>query len=113
MAAGSGLTAVIEVANLPLIEGVLPLGVVANYNRANTSNRAFLEGRLRIESSADPARSEFVFDAQTSGGLLIAVEPSHVDHLVTDAWCMAGAVRSVPWSRRRCGAVGSDVIVLI
>jgi selenide, water dikinase len=111
MAAGSGLTAVIEVANLPLIEGVLPLGVVANYNRANTSNRAFLEGRLRIESSADPALSEFVFDAQTSGGLLIAVEPGHVDRLVAELRARGALACAVVG--RLTARQGSDVIVLI
>ena len=45
------------------------------------SNREFLEGRLRIEPGADPTGVEFVFDAQTLGGLLIAIDPAHVNRL--------------------------------
>jgi selenide,water dikinase len=82
MAEGSGLTVEIEVAALPVLEGVLPLATPRYFTRASKSNREFLDGRLRIESSADPTRCEFVFDAQTSGGLLIAVDPGHVDRLV-------------------------------
>jgi len=82
MAEGSGLTLEIRTAALPVYEGALPLGVPRFYNRANGSNRKFLEGRLRVESTAVSALLPFAFDAQTSGGLLIAVDPTHVDRLV-------------------------------
>jgi selenide,water dikinase len=81
MAVGAGLTVEIEVAALPVIEGALPLATTRYFTRASKSNRAFLDGRLRIESTADPTLAEFAFDAQTSGGLLIAVEPDHLDAL--------------------------------
>jgi selenide, water dikinase len=84
MAEGAGLTVEFEVARLPIIEGALPLGVPRYFTRASASNRAFLEGRIRIEPSADPALVEFAFDPQTSGGLLIAVEPSHTARLVEE-----------------------------
>ena len=53
-------------------------------HRASKSNRAFLEGRLRIEPTADPSRLEFAFDAQTSGGLLIAVDPRNLGRLLEE-----------------------------
>jgi selenide,water dikinase len=84
MAEGAGLTVAFDVARLPVIEGALPLGVPRFYNRANRANREFLEGRLVIEPTADPALVEFAFDAQTSGGLLIAVAPHHLDRLVEE-----------------------------
>lgn len=84
MAEGSRVTVEIEVDRLPRLEGVDPFAVPRYFTRASASNRAFLDGRLRIEASADPARVEFAFDAQTSGGLLIAVDPAHVDRLVAE-----------------------------
>ena len=54
------------------------------HTRASKSNRAFLEGRLRVEPGADPLGVEYAFDAQTSGGLLIAVDPEHLDRLLAE-----------------------------
>ena len=95
MAEGSRLTVELDVANLPVIDGVEPFAVPAYFTRASKTNRAFLDGRLRVDSTADLERSEFAFDAQTSGGLLIAIDPDHVDRLVSelhDRGAMASAV---------------------
>lgn len=82
MADGAGVTLAIDAAALPRIEGVEPLVDPRFYTRASKSNRAFLEGRLQVEPDADPIGVELAFDAQTSGGLLIAVGPGHVDALL-------------------------------
>lgn len=84
MAEGSRLSVEIEVSRLPLIEGALSLAVPRYFTRASKSNRDFLAGRLQIEPAADPTRVEFAFDAQTSGGLLIAVAPGSADRLVAE-----------------------------
>jgi selenide,water dikinase len=93
MAEGAGLTVEIDVAALPVLEGVAPLAVPRYFTRASKSNRAFLDGRLRVEPTADPVLAEFAFDAQTSGGLLIAVDPGHVGRLV-EALRSRGALAS-------------------
>ena len=77
MAEGARLTVEIDTHRLPVIEGAALLAVPRYYTRASKSNREFLDGRLRVEPTADPTGLEFAFDAQTSGGLLIAVEPGH------------------------------------
>ena len=82
MAEGAGLTVVIDVASLPIIEGALALGIPRYFTRASKSNREFLAGKIRIEPSANPRLTEFAFDPQTSGGLLIAVDPTHLDPLL-------------------------------
>ncbi|GAC1448927.1 MAG: selenide, water dikinase SelD [Isosphaeraceae bacterium] len=84
MAEGSGLTLEFDVKELPRIPGALPLAVPRYFTRASASNRAFLDGRLRIESTADTTLVEFAFDAQTSGGLLIAVAASRATRLVEE-----------------------------
>jgi selenide,water dikinase len=82
MAEGAGLTFAIEVGKLPVIEGAEALAVPRYYTRASKTNREFLQGRLRTEPGVDPVRLEFAFDAQTSGGLLIAIAPDHVSLLI-------------------------------
>lgn len=84
MADGSALTVELDTRALPRIEGSESLAVPRFHNRASRSNRTFLEGRLEVEPGADPTGVEYAFDAQTSGGLLIAVEPGHVDRLVSE-----------------------------
>ena len=82
MADGAGVTLVLEARALPRIEGVEPLVDARYYTRASKSNRAFLDGRLQLEPDADPIGVELAFDAQTSGGLLIAVDPAQADALL-------------------------------
>jgi selenide, water dikinase len=99
MAEGSIMTLEIVVAALPVIAGAGPLAVPRYYTRASKTNREFLDGRLRVEPSADPHLVEFAFDAQTSGGLLIAIDPDRVGLLVDElerrgaaSWAVVGRV---------------------
>jgi selenide,water dikinase len=84
MAEGSALTLVLETHSFPLIEGSRSVAQPRYFTRASRSNREFLDGRLRIEPQADPIALEYAFDAQTSGGLLIAVSPDHTAQLVEE-----------------------------
>ena len=84
IADGSGLTVELDTRSLPVIPGSEPLAVPKFHNRASKSNREFLEGRLRIEPGADPLGVEYAFDAQTSGGLLISVDPANADTLLAE-----------------------------
>ncbi len=95
MAQGAGLTFEIDVASLPLIEGALPLAVARYYTRASKTNREFLAGRLSVEPAVDPLLLEFVFDAQTSGGLLIAVGPEQADRLVSELQARGTAAAAI------------------
>ncbi len=82
MAEAASLTFAIEVAKLPVIEGAEPLAIPRYHTRASKTNREFLEGRVEIDAGIDPVRLEFAFDAQTSGGLLIAIAADRVAHLI-------------------------------
>jgi selenide,water dikinase len=83
MADGSGVTLVIDVNALPLLPGVERL--TAYRTRASKTNREYVEPFTRLEGTIDPVRQEFLWDAQTSGGLLISVEASKAEALVEDA----------------------------
>ena len=87
---------------IPLPPDPKPVDDVANlfevpryFTRASKSNRTFLDGRLRIEPTADPSRLEFAFDAQTSGGLLIAVAPGHLGRLLEELQSRGAASSAV------------------
>ncbi len=84
MAEGSGLTIEIEVASLPILQGARELAIPRYFTRASKTNRDFLEGRLEIRPGVDPTALEFAFDAQTSGGLLIAIEEKVAGRLLKE-----------------------------
>lgn len=83
MADGSGVTLHIDVAALPLLPGAEAL--TAFRTRASKSNREYVESSARYEPGIDPIRLEFVWDAQTSGGLLLSVSPDRAEALVAEA----------------------------
>lgn len=82
MAEGSHVTLVLELSRLPVLPGAERLAQRAYRTRASATNRSYVEKGLRVEENADPLRLEFVFDAQTSGGLLISVPADRAEELV-------------------------------
>jgi selenide,water dikinase len=95
MADGAQLTIEIDLSSLPIIEGAEALAIPRFFTRASKSNREFLGSRLRIEPEADPIRLEFAFDAQTSGGLLIAVHPDHAGRLIDELLQRGGLAAAI------------------
>jgi selenide,water dikinase len=84
MAEGSGVTVEIDVAALPLIDGSEPVAVPSYFTRAYKTNRAHLSDRLSVGDGVDAQRADYVFDPQTSGGLLLAIAAERVDRLVSE-----------------------------
>jgi len=72
MAAGKH-TLVIDSASLSILPGALGFAEDDYVTGGGGRNRKFMEGKADI-SALSPALSEIVFDPQTSGGLLIAVD---------------------------------------
>jgi selenide,water dikinase len=81
MAAASGVTLVFETASLPLLEGALGLAV-ANTPGGGKTNQSHFGPRVRITDSVTDAMRLVVFDPQTSGGLLVAIDPSATAHVI-------------------------------
>lgn len=81
MATGSGLSATVSATAVPLLDGVLELatqGIVPGGTRRNLES---LAGRLTVDPSIPEPLRLALGDAQTSGGLLIAIAPSTLDTL--------------------------------
>ena len=73
VAEGSRCTLEIELAAIPLLEGVRPL-VAGNIPGGGRTNRQNFSSRIRIERAAPADLVELVFDPQTSGGLLVSLQ---------------------------------------
>jgi selenide,water dikinase len=95
MAAGSKVTCELKLASLPLLPGVLDLIRQQFYTRARRSNRAFVEPHLLLKDNLDADLLEILFDAQTSGGLLVSVAAEQAGALqqaARSAGCLASEV---------------------
>lgn len=85
MAEGSRLTIELDLDALPVIEGSEPLAVPRYHSRATATNRAHLSDSGRLQTSTrDHPREGYVFDPQTSGGLLISIPPDRADRLLAE-----------------------------
>jgi len=82
LAAASGVTVRIELGKLPLLPGAEALATQKHHTRANPTNRAHLQPSTRFETADDTVAAEFLFDPQTSGGLLVAIAADKADGLV-------------------------------
>ena len=75
MANGGNVTAVIESANVPLLPEVLSLAEIGILPEGMYRNRAFAECRVD-PGEAELWQQDLLYDPQTSGGLLLAVDPA-------------------------------------
>ena len=82
LAMSSGICVSLDLPKLPLLAGALELSRQGNLTRASKTNRSFAENEMTIKPDADPELLEFIFDAQTSGGLLISVAEERSAELV-------------------------------
>ena len=82
MAEGSRTTIVLDLAELPLFEGIETIDIRKHRTRASKSNREYTADSVHSEGTLDEYRREFLFDPQTSGGLLISIPADRVDELV-------------------------------
>jgi len=93
VARASKVTVELMIDRLPILEGVEALAAGGYHTRAIETNRSFVEPMIRHEGRADATRTLFVFEAETSGGLLLSVPPDQADALVARAHA-GGATRS-------------------
>jgi selenide, water dikinase len=85
MAEGSGTTIVIELSKLPLFLGVEALARKPYLTRASRTNAAYVADGLDKQGTLDPVRLEVFYDAQTSGGMLIALPSANAEAAVARA----------------------------
>ena len=104
VARASGVTLTVEAGAVPVFRGVL---AITGLNRSGGlgSNEEHFAGSVIVQAGVDPDRQTILYDPQTSGGLLIAVEADSADRLadaLTAAGVLAARIGTVgPW---RAGA---------
>ena len=84
MAIESGVDVAIDVAAVPVLDGVHDLAAAGVVPGGSGRNRAFVADRLDIAPGVDELDVTILADAQTSGGLVVGVDPDRVDEMVAD-----------------------------
>lgn len=92
MAAASKVTFSIYVHDVPLIPEVYDYAAMGLVPAGSYSNRSFCAAALRNADRIDPLMLDILSDAQTSGGLLIAVPESEAEILLSRL--LAGGVEA-------------------
>ena len=82
MAEGSGVTLVIDVSGVPLMDEALDMYRRGVSTGVNAVNRQLVEEKWRFERSLEAAQEEILVDPQTSGALLVSVPEDQADDLV-------------------------------
>jgi len=77
MAAASQVTLVIESKKLPMFEDVLTLAT-ANFPGGGKTNREHFDARISWAASIGEPLRRVIYDPQTSGGLLLSIDQTHV-----------------------------------
>jgi selenide,water dikinase len=72
----------LELKNVPLLPGILDLADTGMIPEGTYRNRIAYEDRVQIEGEVREARIDLLFDAQTSGGLLLAVSPEEAEKML-------------------------------
>jgi len=82
MMRGSGLGARVEARHVPVFIEAVALARQDVIPGGSRENMAHVQGVLEVDPAVDPALLWCLADAQTSGGLLIAVGPDRLDTLL-------------------------------
>jgi selenide,water dikinase len=94
MAERAAATFVIDSERLPTYPGALEAARRGTRTGGDARNRAAVGGHVTLADGVDPAFDAIAFDPQTSGGLLAAVDPMHVDSLPSESFMVIGAVEA-------------------
>jgi len=82
MAAASGVTIHLEAGDLPILPGAEALAS-ANLPGGGRTNEEHFASSVSIGPGVSADRVSVAYDPQTSGGLLIAVQPAHLEGLIS------------------------------
>ena len=103
MARGSGTRFVFGAASLPILPGARELAAAGVETGGAAHNRRFVAQSLEVGPDVTPDLVTIAHDPQTSGGLLAAVAPEHVDALEAaldaagvDRWWIGDVVAGEP-----------------
>ncbi len=85
MASASGVSIKLDFGKLPLIPKAIEYAEAGNLTGGANANIDYLIDKVQILSDLKKAELDILYDAQTSGGLLIALPPEAGDKFMADA----------------------------
>ena len=85
MAEASGVGLEIHFEQVPLFSGALEYANLGTFPGGSLDNKKFFEDRVEFESGLTEAEQLLLFDAQTSGGLLLAVPGKLIERMAESA----------------------------
>jgi len=83
MACASSVTIEIDSAAVPLLEGALELAAQGLLTSGDKTNREYVGSDVSIADSVDKNLVKLLFDPQTAGGMLIAIEEANSQTLLS------------------------------
>jgi len=98
MAVASGVTIELAAGRVPVLPAVLDMARMGMVPAGSFANRKFCAKAVRVDGRVDPILVDILADAQTSGGLLIAVAEDKADRLrhgLTDRGILGATVGRV------------------
>jgi len=84
MAKGSKVSLHFDTAKIPVFDQVIDLIEMGVIPGASFRNKEFAEADCSFVESLDYNHKILLFDAQTSGGLLMCVDPSKANHIISE-----------------------------
>ncbi|MFN2500603.1 MAG: selenide, water dikinase SelD [Pyrinomonadaceae bacterium] len=84
MASASGVTLTIDSTRVPLLPDVLELIAGGMLTRGDKNNKAYVGETVAFDASVSAIMQSALFDPQTAGGLLIALDPALADGFLRD-----------------------------
>jgi selenide,water dikinase len=83
LARASGVTIEIESARVPVLEGAIELAAAGMLTSGDKTNREYVGDDVRIAGTVSKPMQSLLFDPQTAGGLLIAIDSNRAEALLT------------------------------
>jgi selenide,water dikinase len=103
LADASGVTIDLRMDAVPLIPGALELAGMGMLPAGSICNRTHYLRRTRVAEGLDPVTLDMMFDAQTSGGLVLAVPPDRLDRAVAMLEAAGDMAAPIGTARTRSG----------
>lgn len=86
MMKASGQCAMLDFASIPLMAGVYDLAAAGVIPGGTRNNYAYSKSHVRYDEKLTEIQQLILNDAQTSGGLLMAVDAGHADEMMSYLW---------------------------
>lgn len=103
MAAASGVRLRFQSERIPILDGAKRYAQAWIFPGGSLDNRAYYGAHVQFKAALDEPSQLLLFDAQTSGGLLLAVPPGRLEHcleaarkLQQDLWVVGEVLEGPP-----------------